>query len=114
MMTDEIESASVGAEVEVTKSAPRGRPPRVVSPQKTTVRIIIEENDDIPPTGLYLGHNGRGYLLQPGQAIDATPELLEILDHAVMSSPQLDPGTKQVVGYRDRLRYPYRRVQDGS
>jgi len=32
------------------------------------------------------------------------------LDHAVMSSPQIDPGTKQVVGYRERMKYPYRIV----
>lgn len=78
-----------------------------------TVRIILEENDDIPPTGLYLGHNGTGYLLRPGEPADVPRKLIEILDHAVMSAPQTDPATKQVIGYRDRMRYPYRIVTSG-
>lgn len=111
-MTDEMaKSAPV---LEPAETPAPTRKTRVASPQKSTVKIIIEENEDIPPTGLYIAHNGRGYLLQAGRPIEAPPELVEILDHAVMSTPQLDPTTKQVIGYRDRLRYPYRRVQDGS
>jgi len=75
-----------------------------------TVKIILSENDDIPPTGLFLGLNGRGYLIRPGEEVEVPVGVKEILDHAVMSSPQVDPGTKQVVGYRDRMRYPYRLV----
>lgn len=75
-----------------------------------TVKIILEENQDIPPTGLFLSHNGRGYLIVPGEPVDIPRHVLEILDHAVMSTPQTDPATKQVVGYRERMRYPYRLV----
>jgi len=75
-----------------------------------TVRIVVEENDDIPPTGLFLGHNGKGYLIRPGEPVDVPKHIVEILDHAVMSSPQIDPGTKQVIGYRERMKYPYRIV----
>jgi hypothetical protein len=72
--------------------------------------ILLEENDDIPPTGLFLGHNGNGYLLKPGEPVYAPNHILEILDHAVTSSPVVDPVTKQVIGHRDRMRFPYRRV----
>lgn len=78
--------------------------------QSDTVRIVLEENEDIPPTGLFLGLNGRGYLIRPGEPVDVPKGVVEILDHAVMSSPQMDPSTKQIVGYRDRMRYPYRMV----
>lgn len=85
----------------VTKEA-KGMPERVW--------IVLEDNDDIPPTGLYLGHNGTGYLLVPGEPVSVPGFLLEILDHAVTSSAVTDPKTKRVIGHRDRMRFPYRRV----
>lgn len=75
-----------------------------------TIRIVLEESDDIPPNGLFIGHNGRGYLLKPGLEADVPLPLVEILDHAVISAPVVDPITRQVTGYRDRLKYNYRTV----
>lgn len=82
---------------------------KVVSGPKLT-RIILEENDDIPPTGLFVQHNGRPFVIRTGIEVDVPPEILNILNDAVASSPVKDPGTGQVVGYRDRMKYPYRRV----
>jgi hypothetical protein len=28
--------------------------------------IVLDDNDDIPPTGLFVGHNGNGFLIQTG------------------------------------------------
>lgn len=92
--------------IQKAKVAPTGLP--------KTLRIILEENDNIPPTGLFLQHNARAYMLKPGEAVDVPLHLIEILDHAVESTPQVDPQTKQVIGYRDRLRYPYRVVSSGG
>lgn len=91
------------------------KPAKSAKPTKSaqkpdTVKIVLEENDDIPPTGLFLGHNGTGYLLKPGEPVEVPRKIIEILDNAVMSAPQMDPATKQIVGYRDRMRYPYRVV----
>lgn len=72
--------------------------------------IILEENSDIPPTGLPLGHNGNSYIIMPGEPVEVPNFLLEILDHAVQSGPVVQPQTGQVIGYRDRQRFPYRRI----
>lgn len=102
-MTDEL-GTNIDTDVKIQK-----KPARSVG-MPDTVKIILEENADIPPTGLFLGHNGRGYLIVPGEVVDIPRHILEILDHAVMSTPQTDPSTKQVIGYRERMRYPYRVV----
>ena len=96
-------AAPVAAPVKAKKKAA----PRAAS---LTTRIQVEDNDEIPPTGLYVGHNGRGYLIRTGEPVDVPNPILEILDNAVMLQPQFDPQTRRVVGYRRRMRYPYRRV----
>jgi hypothetical protein len=73
-----------------------------------TRRILLEEHSDISPGGLYIGHNGNNYTLHPGQWVDAPLPLIEILDHALTQVPEIDPGTKQVIGWREKLRFPYR------
>jgi hypothetical protein len=81
-----------------------------VKEAKKKVKILVEENDDIPPTGLPIGHNGTAYVIKPGEPVEVPQFILDILDNAVMSVPVTDPATKQVVGYRERLRYSYRRL----
>ncbi len=88
--------------IKVQKRAPTGMPERV--------RIVLEENPEIPPTGLFVGVNGTGYLLRAGEELEVPASVVEVLDHAVMSQPQLDPSSGQVLGYRERMRYPYRRL----
>lgn len=73
-----------------------------------TVRIILEENENIPPTGLFVGENGRGYLIRPGEEVDIPTGVLEILTNAVVSVPTIDPQSLQVIGYREKMLYPHR------
>lgn len=93
--------------------APAKAPKKKAVPEaiaKSTTRILLEESDDIPPSGLFLQHNGRPYMLRPGMEVDIPTFLKEILDHAVITVPQVDPTTKQVVGWRSRQKYAYRVV----
>jgi hypothetical protein len=94
-----------------TKPAPKkAASKRTTKPKDDRVEIILEENDDIPPTGLFLGLNGRGYLLSPGEKAKVPVGIVEVLENAITSTPVLDPQTKQVIGYRDRMKYPFRKV----
>lgn len=70
------------------------------------VKIILEETAEIPPTGQFIGYNGVGYVLRPGEAAEVPEGLLHVLDDAIMSVPIVNGDT--VVGFRDKLRFPYR------
>lgn len=95
-------NTGAGPDKAAAKKAPKGMPERVW--------IILEDNDDIPPTGLFLGHNGNSFLLVPGEPAQVPEFLLEVLDNAVLSVPVTDKTTKRVVGHRERMRFPYRRI----
>lgn len=72
--------------------------------------VILDDNDDIPPTGLFVGHNGTGFLIQTGIPVNVPNHVLQILDDAVMDAPIINPADRKVMGYRPRPRYTYRRV----
>lgn len=76
-----------------------------------TTMIVLSENDDIPPTGLFIGHNGRSFMIKPGIPVAVPDELLEVLDNAVGKVAVIDPHTKRVVDYRAKLRFPYQVVR---
>lgn len=71
--------------------------------------IILEESDGIPPTGQFVGVNGRSYMIRPGEEVTVPESVLEVLNDAVSSVPQTD-GNGNVVNYRDKQRLPYRLV----
>ena len=74
--------------------------------------IQLEPSDDIPPTGLYVGHNGRGYLIETGKPVRVPWFIKGILDDAVQNMPEVDPTTRQISGHRERRRFDYRLVDE--
>lgn len=83
---------------------------RKVKKPAERVKIVLEENDDIPPTGLFVGVNGVSYLIRAGSEVEVPESVVDVLRNAVTSMPSVDPQTGQVLGYRDRMRYPFRIV----
>ena len=82
--------------------------PSIGMPQYKWVQL--DDNDDIPPTGLFIGHNGVGFLLQANVPARVPTYVLGVLDDAIIKSPVIDPKTRQVIAYRDRPRFTYREV----
>lgn len=89
-------------------------PPEALEPihvgMPERVWIILEEHDDIPPTGQFVGHNGVGYLLRTGVPIPVPRFILDILDQAVITKPVIDNDSKKVTGWAARRRFNYRPV----
>ena len=118
IVIDDIEEDG-GSEIE-GRPAKRLTAKRVETPPKPQVqakvlpkdwaRIRLEENDAIPPTGLFLGLNGQSYILRPGRVASVPPGIINILNDAVMTVAAIDPDTLKVVGWRDRLRFPYQLI----
>ena len=97
-----------------TSTAPtmNAAPTPVVRKKEETVKIMLEENENIPPTGQYISVNGRSFILRAGEEVLVPRTLLNVLDDAVMSTPSVDPVTMQVMGYRNKSRFPYRIIND--
>lgn len=108
MSNDEGPGLDLGSNLDSAPATTKRKKAPVGMPESSW--IVLEENDDIPPTGLFVGHNGNGFLIRAGEPVLVPNHVISILDDAIMSSPQIDPSSKRVIGYRERRRYPYRRV----
>ena len=75
------------------------------------IKIRLEQNKEIPPSGQFIGINGVGYLLVPGVDVEVPEFLLDALDAAVEDVPVLDERGN-VAGYQKKTRCPYQIVRD--
>lgn len=87
--------------------------PMPVAKPLPRVKIMLEDGDNVPPGGQFISVDGVAYILQPNVEADVPVNLLDVLDNATMSVPIVD-GDMNVIGYRDRLRFPYRTIRDRS
>lgn len=88
----------------------KGKKPNQLARYKKRVWIVLEDNENIPPTGQFFGHQGIGFILQPGKPAEVPVEIIEILNNAEYLAPVVDQATRQIIDYRPRLRFPYRVV----
>lgn len=80
----------------------------VVTPPKR-ITIILDENENIPPSGQFFGINGASYMLKPGVAVPVPEGILDILEAAVISVPVLEGG-RMTGRFRNRHRFPFQIV----
>ena len=80
-------------------------------PKAKLVKIILDENDEIPPTGLFVNINDDSFVIVAGEEVEVPDFLVSHLDNCVKSMPVIDPNTRQVLSYRDRARFTYRVVR---
>jgi hypothetical protein len=74
-------------------------------------RIVLDDSDNIPPTGQFFGVNGRNWYLRAGEEVSVPQGIIDILDNAVEKHPIKD-GSNRVISYRNRHRFPYHVVND--
>lgn len=105
------DDSEVQSNLDVVVSEPPKSPqgPSPLPKSAKRVWIQLEDSDEIPPTGQFIGVNGRSYVLRAGEPAAVPEEVIEALQDAVASVPVLD-GYNNVVGYRERLRFPFRFV----
>ena len=94
------------AQIEQTAGA---QGPVALAASVKRVWIQLEDSAEIAPTGQFIGCNGRSYILRAGEPANVPEELVEVLQDAVMSVPIQDEN-QNVIGWRDRLRFPFRYV----
>lgn len=88
-----------------------GRAPHVADEDRAW--ITIEDNDDIPPGGLFVGVNGVGYNILPGEKVHVPESVCAVLDNAMKAVPVLDPVTRRVMRWKEQKRFPYTRHMNG-
>lgn len=102
----EVPAALSPAEVEQTAGA---QGPAALAAGVERVWIQLEDSVEIAPTGQFVGCNGRSYIIRPGEPVHVPKEVVEVLQDSVMSVPIQDEN-QNVIGWRDRLRFPFRYV----
>jgi hypothetical protein len=86
----------------------KGRAPIPAPAEEGRTWIILEENSNIPPTGLYLGVNGDGCLVRAGEKVHLPNRYLEVLDHAIEGVAQQNSQFQLTGATHGRQRFAYR------
>lgn len=102
---DELAGAMEASKVEAVVAAPRTVP--------HLRKIILDPHEDIPSRGgLYVGYNGRQFLLPTNRPVLVPQGVVNVLDDAILEVPVRDPDTLRFLGSRPAKRFQYRFTQD--
>ena len=121
-MTTEIELgdnlSSVLDDEPIKPTQKAGRPKAAKAEAEELVWIILEDNEQVPPGGQFIQVGSgdgptRSFLLKAGVEAHVPRCVVDVLDHAIMSIPVKDEFDS-VIGYKDRLRFPYRLLMKPS
>ena len=85
--------------------------PPVVQKRSDWVKIVLENNDKIPPTGQFFGLNGRTWILRTGEEARVPSGIIDILDNAIELRPVVD-GWGRPVGWKNQHRFGYRVIRE--
>ncbi len=85
--------------------------PPVVEKKSDWVKIVLERDRKIPPTGQFFGHNGRTWVLRAGEEVRVPSGIIDILDNAIEMQPILD-GFDRQVGWQNQRRFSYRVIRE--
>lgn len=103
------------ADVRVVEQPPQAARPRArtqgVPKMSEEERVVIElhDNPDMPPGGVYIGVNGKGYQLQPGAPVAVPLSVLGVLKTAVQQRPVYANNGSQgkIIGWANSPRWAY-------
>lgn len=112
-MGDNLTDAAAALAGEPLDPTPqKAAPKKAAKPAaEVKVKIMLEDNDQIPPGGQFIQVDGRSFLIQAGHEVEVPRSVVDVLDHAIMSVAVTD-DYNSVIGYRDRLRFPYRVITE--
>lgn len=108
-----LDGGDDGAAPPLPSRAAASPKPKAKPAAEERICIVLEDNDQIPPGGQFVSAQGKAFLLQPGYPVWVPRSVLDVLDNAITSIPIVDAGNT-VIGYRDRLRMPYRLVHNAK
>ena len=80
-------------------------------PRSDYVKIVLEDSERIPPTGQYFGVNGKSYMLRAGEEARCPRGIIDVLDNAI-ETHSIQNSMGQIVGSRNRHRFPYRVIRE--
>lgn len=78
------------------------------------VWIILEESKEIPPTGQFIGLNGRSWMIRPGVPVHVPKAIIGVLNDAEKHVPVMDADGQKIIEYRPAMRLPYRLLTDAE
>lgn len=87
----------------------RGGVPNPSDRNMKRIKIVLEDNTNIPRGGQFFCVNGYTALIRPGREVRVPEAIVDVLNNAIETVAERDESLK-IVGYKQVMRYPYRNL----